>query len=102
MDFDEWYAGQKHQLSNEQVCRVIWDAAQKHEREACAVLCDAAAMKMEQEAQAAIDNGEHGEVSAIRSTAWKLSVAAAYIRQRSNARDEGLKVPLDQPVLPNL
>lgn len=22
--FDLWYAGQRHQLSNEQVCRLIW------------------------------------------------------------------------------
>lgn len=22
--FDRWYAGQRHQLSNEQVCRLIW------------------------------------------------------------------------------
>ena len=36
MTFDEWYATQKHQLSNEQVCRVIWEAAAKAENEACA------------------------------------------------------------------
>lgn len=29
MTFDEWYATQKHQLSNESVCRTIWDAAQR-------------------------------------------------------------------------
>ena len=40
MTFDEWYATQKHQLSNEQVCRVIWEAATREEREACAKLCD--------------------------------------------------------------
>ena len=33
MTFDEWYAMQKHQLSNEQVCRVIWEAAAREERE---------------------------------------------------------------------
>ena len=32
MTFDEWYATQKHQLANEQVCRVIWDAATTAER----------------------------------------------------------------------
>ncbi len=37
--FDEWYATQKHQLSNEQVCRVIWNAATKIEREACKTAC---------------------------------------------------------------
>ena len=36
MTFDEWYATQKHQLSNEQVCRVIWEAAAADERAACA------------------------------------------------------------------
>ena len=40
MTFDEWYATQKHQLSNEQVCRVIWDAATKEEREECAKTCE--------------------------------------------------------------
>lgn len=40
MNFDEWYRTQKHQLSNEQVCRVIWNAATKEERESCAVICD--------------------------------------------------------------
>ena len=71
-------------LSTQQIFAAM-RAAMATEREACAVLCDAAAMKMEQEAQAAIDSGEHDEVSAIRSTAWKLSVAAADIRRRSNA-----------------
>ena len=55
------------------------------EREACAKVCDAEAESMEQEAQRAIENGEHDEVSAIRSAAWKLSVAAHRIRARSNA-----------------
>lgn len=56
------------------------------EREACARVCDAEADSMEQGAQRAIENGEHDEVSAIRSTAWKLSVAANRIRARSNAK----------------
>lgn len=54
------------------------------EREACAKVCEAEADSMEQGAQRAIENGEHDEVSAIRSTAWKLSVAANKIRARSN------------------
>ena len=53
------------------------------EREACAAICDEEANKMEQGAQRAIEDGEHDEVSAIRSTAWKLSVAASRIRKRS-------------------
>lgn len=68
------------------------------EREACAQVCDAEADRMEQGAQEAIANGEHDEVSAIRSTAWKLSVAANRIRARSNAALTGRGVisPLDR------
>ena len=40
MTFDEWYATQKHQLSNEQVCRVIWEAATRAENEACAKVAE--------------------------------------------------------------
>ena len=54
----------------------------EREREACAAICDEEANKMEQGAQRAIEDGEHDEVSAIRSTAWKLSVAASRIRKR--------------------
>lgn len=31
MTFDEWYATQKHQLANEQVCRMVWEAAAREE-----------------------------------------------------------------------
>ena len=62
----------------------------KIEREACARVCESEADKMEDGAQRAIENGEHDEVSAIRSTAWKLSVAANRIRARSNAEIKGL------------
>ena len=55
------------------------------EREACAAICDNEANRMEESAQRATENGEHDEVSAIRSTAWKLSVAAARIRKRGAA-----------------
>ena len=40
MTFDEWYSMQRHQLSNEQVCRMIWNAAAKAERERCAKLAE--------------------------------------------------------------
>jgi hypothetical protein len=40
MTFDEWYSMQSHQLSNEQVCRVIWNAARKAAIEDCAILAD--------------------------------------------------------------
>jgi hypothetical protein len=36
MTFEQWYAGQRHQLTNEPVCRVIWEAATKAASEACA------------------------------------------------------------------
>ena len=49
------------------------------------MVCLSEADKMEDGAQRAIENGEHYEVSAIRSTAWKLIVAANRIRARSNA-----------------
>ena len=51
-------------------------------RDKCAAICDEEADKMEQGAQRAIEDGEHDEVSAIRSTAWTLSVAASRIRKR--------------------
>lgn len=52
-------------------------------RDACASICDELADGMEREALRAIENGEHDEVSAIRSTAWKLSIAADRIRARA-------------------
>ena len=52
------------------------------EREACAKVCDDKAMHCETKAQEAIEAGEYDEVSAIRSTAWQLSVCAAAIRAR--------------------
>lgn len=55
------------------------------EREACAKVCDEEADRMESEAQRAIENGENDEVSSIRSSAWKLSVAANRIRARGAA-----------------
>jgi hypothetical protein len=57
-------------------------AAVAAEREACAKVCDDQAARCEAAAQSAIEDGEHDEVSAIRSTAWKLSVCAAAIRAR--------------------
>lgn len=29
MNFNDWYATQKHQLGNEQICRVVWNAAKQ-------------------------------------------------------------------------
>lgn len=55
------------------------------EREACEKVCSDKALRCEAEAQRAIDNGEHDEVSAIRSAAWQISICAAAIRQRGAA-----------------
>lgn len=55
------------------------------EREACAKVCSDKALRCEAEAQRAIDNGEHDEVSAIRSAAWQISICATAIRQRGAA-----------------
>lgn len=55
------------------------------EREACAKVCSDKALRCEAEAQRAIDNGDHDEISAIRSAAWLISTCAAAIRQRGAA-----------------
>lgn len=48
------------------------------EREACAKVCDDESMRCE----SAVERAEPDEVSAIRSTAWKISICAAAIRAR--------------------
>lgn len=53
------------------------------EREACAQVCSDRSMRCESEALLAIENGELDGVSAIRSTAWQISVCASEIRARS-------------------
>lgn len=58
------------------------------EREACAAICDEEAEKMEREVQAAIDSRLHDEVLSLRSTAWRLSIAAARIRSRLGCANE--------------
>ena len=63
----------------------IQQEATDAERAACAKVCDDRAMRCESEAQRAIEDGEHDEVSAIRSTAWQISICAAEIRARSQA-----------------
>lgn len=48
------------------------------EREACAKVCEDESMRCE----SAVERAEPDEVSAIRSTAWKISICAAAIRAR--------------------
>ena len=76
--------GQEREQTIDRLQRFVGRAVAT-EREACAAICDDEANRMEESAQRAIENGEHDEVSAIRSTAWKLSVAAARIRKRGAA-----------------
>lgn len=49
--------------------------------EEAAKVCDARAMKNERAAQDCSRNGEHDEVSSLRSTAWQMSVCADAIRK---------------------
>lgn len=56
------------------------------EREACARVCSDRAMRCELEAIQAIENGEDDESSAIRSTAWQISLCADAIRKRSKTQ----------------
>lgn len=62
------------------------DLVASAEREACAKVCSDRAMRCELEAIQAIENGEDDESSAIRSTAWQISVCADAIRKRSETQ----------------
>ena len=73
----------RHRKVPSWVLKLVADAI-SHEREACAKVCEDKAMYCETKAQEAIEAGEHDEVSAIRSTAWQISVCAAAIRARGN------------------
>lgn len=92
MTFDEWIKQAVFTMqvrTQQEWMQIAFEAGLQIEREACAKVCDADAEKLEQEAQRAIESGEHDEVSAIRSAAWKLSVAASRIRARSNVELTG-------------
>ena len=65
---------------------IAWVQAEAAEREACAKICDARAEKMEHEANDAALSGEREEISALRATAWQLSVCAAAIRARGEIK----------------
>ena len=52
------------------------------ERESCANILRERSMKFEKEAQDAIENDEHDEVTSLRSTAWTLTVTAEKIMSR--------------------
>ncbi len=68
--------------SMERFAALIEQAVRADENEQCARVCDARAMHCETKAQEAIEAGEHDDVSAIRSTAWQISVCATAIRAR--------------------
>lgn len=76
----------RHRKVPSWVIKLVADAVAV-EREACAKLCQDKAMRLETKAQEAIEAGEHGEVNAIRSTAFQISVCAAAIRARGNVRE---------------
>lgn len=54
------------------------------ERDACTNICSARAMRCELEANQAMENGDRDESSALRSTAWQISVCTEAIRARGN------------------
>lgn len=55
--------------------RLMCEKRTEIEVERCAAICRARADKMEAEAQRASDAGEYDEASALRATAWQLTVA---------------------------
>lgn len=59
----------------------LWKDAATAEREACARIADAKAMRCEEKVAGAEDEDESIE---LRSLAWQFSVLAAEIRERSN------------------
>ena len=66
----------------ERLAALVAAAGAAAEREACAKVCDDEALRCE----AAVQRAEPDEVSAIRSTAWKISVCAAAIRARGEKK----------------
>ncbi len=59
------------------------------EREACERVCEEMISQCDKEAEFAIENGEYGEVSAIRATALQISTCANRIRARGNQHPKG-------------
>lgn len=70
----------------ERFAELVAAAAKAEENEACAKVCDDKSMHCETKAQEAIEAGEHDEVSAIRSTAWQISICAEAIRSRGQTK----------------
>jgi hypothetical protein len=48
----------------------------------CVTVCEERATLIEQEAQRAIDNSEHDEVSSLRAMAWQLTVTSNLIKKQ--------------------
>ena len=59
------------------------EEAKAEEREACAAICRARALKMEAEASA--EDADQYDIASLRATAWQLSVAEDEIRARGQA-----------------
>lgn len=71
---EAWFAGRAKSFQR------FAELVAAEERNRAINICRDRAAKIESEAQRAIDNGEHDEVSALRSTAWQLTVAANEIK----------------------
>lgn len=80
MTFDEWYSMHKHQLSNEPVCRVIWEAAQREERVAAELRC----------AKTPVLVDGHHEYTALKVQAMMMEAV------RSNAELTGRQRPAQE------
>ena len=87
MTFEEWWDS-KIEIGTpdtfrgwEESCRQAWVEGAKAEREACAMIADARAMRCEEKTATAEDD----EVTELRSLAWQFSVLAAEMRKPSNA-----------------
>lgn len=83
MTFDEWYATQKHQLANEQVCRVIWEAAARAENEACAKVFESFEAKADA-LNNSIEYSEEWRSDYVIGKAQAANAIAKAIRERMN------------------
>ena len=88
MTFDEWVSAE-FAIDNDdskfefRLAKRAWDAATKSEREECARVADARAMRCERKAPLAEDADE---VTELYSLTWQFSVLAAEMRKRSNVK----------------
>ena len=82
---EDMFASRPEALEQYRMDWKLWTDAARAEREACAAIADARAMRCEAKAALAEDADE---VTRLRSLAWQFSVLAAEMRKRSNAADK--------------